>query len=200
MPPNALARTLREQHIRTVLNLRGSNPRERWYRDELRATLDAGATQVDIPLSSCVWMSRIQLRTLVKILESSEYPLIVHCAWGSERTGLTAAISELLRPGGTIDSARAQLAIRYLYVPLGDGKIMGELVEQYAGWVRERGLSHDPSVFRRWVESGYLPGKPSREAWPYDPTPLSVVTRPGPADRSIATGPPGSSPGRAERR
>ncbi|QEH33112.1 hypothetical protein OJF2_16090 [Aquisphaera giovannonii] len=186
MSPAALGRALREHRIRTVLNLRGPNPRERWYRDELRTTLESGATQVDVPLSSCVWMSRVQLRGLIRILEASEYPLIVHCAWGSERTGLTAAISELLRPGGTLESARGQLAIRYLYVPLGDGRIMGEFVEQYADWLRARGLAHDPVAFRRWAEEGYSPGNPSREAWPYDPTPLSVETRPGGPTQQVA--------------
>jgi hypothetical protein len=184
-----LSRTLRDHEIRTVLNLRGPNPRERWYRDELRTTIDAGATQVDIPLSSCVWMSRVQFRTLVHVLDTSEYPLIVHCSWGSERTGLTAAISELLRPGGTIEAAREQLSLRYLYVPLGDGKIMGELIEQYATWLQSRGLAQDPAVFRRWVAEEYSPGKPSREAWPYDPSPLLVETRPqDPGDPRVARG------------
>ena len=58
MPSGVLARTVREHHIKTVLNLRGPNPRESWYREEV-ATRSAGATQVDISLSSCVWMSRI---------------------------------------------------------------------------------------------------------------------------------------------
>ena len=131
MPAGALRQTLRDHHIKTVLNLRGPNPRESWYRDEIAATLAEGATQVDIPLSSCVWMSRIQLRTLVRQLDSCDYPVLIHCAWGSERTGLASAIAELLRPGGTVDEARAQLALRYLYVRLGDGRIMAEFLDQY---------------------------------------------------------------------
>src|SRR5262249_17791834 len=121
MSPEALARTVRAHHIRTVVNLRGPNPRASWYQNEVAATLSANATQVDIPLSSCVWMSRIQLRTLVRVLDTCEYPVLVHCAWGSERTGLTSAVAELLRPTGTLDDARAQLALRYLFVRLGDG-------------------------------------------------------------------------------
>ena len=90
MHPGILAHTLRKHGIRTVVNLRGPNHREAWYRDELAATLAAGATQVDIPLSSCVWMSRIQLKTLIQVLDTCEYPcasaLLV--GFGADRAGL----------------------------------------------------------------------------------------------------------------
>ncbi len=180
MSPSALRRTLREHQIKTVLNLRGPNLKEAWYRDELATTLAARATQVDLSLSSCVWMSRIQFRTLIRVLDTCEYPVLVHCAWGSERTGLTAAVAELLAPGGTLADARRQLALRFLYVRLGDGKIMAELLDQYENWLRAKHYQHHPEVFRQWVAEGYLPGKPNREEWPYDPFPVVVVTHPPP--------------------
>lgn len=180
-----LSATLRDRGVRTVLNLRGSNPEQGWYRDERAATLAAGATQVDVSLSSCVWMSRVQLRTIVKALDEMEYPVLIHCAWGSERTGLVSAIAELLREGSTLDDARAQFTIRHLYVPMGDGRIMSEMIDQYEAWLRAEGTEHSPATFRRWAESGYRPGDPSREDWPYDPYPLIVVTPP-PAETTAA--------------
>ncbi|MGO9596983.1 MAG: tyrosine-protein phosphatase [Isosphaeraceae bacterium] len=181
MSPGALRRTLHDYHVKTVMNLRGANPREPWYQEEIATTLAAGVTQIDLPLSSCVWMSRIQLRALVRILDHCDYPVLLHCAWGSERTGLTAAISQLLRPGSSLEDARSQLGLRYLYVRIGDGKIMAEFLDQYERWLVHEGLTHEPEVFRRWVEGGYIPGKPSREEWPYDPSPLFIVTHPTPS-------------------
>ena len=140
MSPGALLRTLREHQVKTVLNLRGPNPRDSWYRDEVATTLAAGATQIDLPLSSCVWMSRIQFRTLVRVLDTCEYPVLFHCAWGSERTGLAAAVATLLSPGSTLADARRQLALRYLYVRLGNGRIMAELLDQYENWLRAEPL------------------------------------------------------------
>lgn len=186
MPAGALARTVHDLHIKTVVNLRGPNARESWYRDEVAATLSAGATQVDIPLSSCVWMSRIQLRTLVRVLDTCDYPALLHCAWGSERTGLASAIAELLRPSGTLADAREQLAVRHLYVRVGGGRIMAEFLDQYEDWLRRSGLAHRPEVFRRWAAEDYLPGDPNRETWPYDPSPLVVETRPQPTIPSVA--------------
>ncbi len=179
MPRHALERTIHQNHIKTVLNLRGSNRREAWYRDEVKTTNRAGATQVDIAMSSCVWMSRAQLRALVDALDTAEYPILIHCAWGSERSGLVSAFAELLRPGGTLEDARAQFSLGYLFVRVNDGKLMAEHLDQYENWLREGKLAHNPTTFRRWVTEGFRPGVPNREQWPYDPYPLVVITRPG---------------------
>ncbi|GAC1464263.1 MAG: hypothetical protein NVSMB9_02700 [Isosphaeraceae bacterium] len=178
MNAETLGRTLRQRRIKTVLNLRGLNAQQAWYRAERTATIGAGAAQVDLALSSSEWISRARLRTLVRILDSSEYPMLIHCQWGSDRTGLASAVVALLRPGGTLEDARRQFSTGYLYVRAGDGKVMAEHLDQYEGWLRDQGLSHTSGRFRLWVEKGYRPGQPSREQWPYDPHPLVVITRP----------------------
>jgi protein tyrosine phosphatase (PTP) superfamily phosphohydrolase (DUF442 family) len=178
MPASALAQALRERRIKTVLNLRGSNPSASWYRDELAVTREACATHVDVAMSSCLWMSRVQLQAVVKTLDAAEYPMLIHCAWGSERTGLVSAFAELLRSGGTLDDARAQFSIRYLFVRVNDGKVMAEHLDQYENWLRARRIEHQPANFHRWVDEGFQPGQPSREDWPYDPYPLVVIARP----------------------
>ncbi len=178
MGASSLGRAVRDHGVKTVLNLRGSHPGVRWYDDERSATLAAGATQVDVAMSSCEWMSRDQLRTLIDVLDQSDYPLLVHCWRGAERTGLVSAFVILLRPGSTLGEARAQFSPYYLYFPVGDGVVMPGHLDQYEKWLKAHGLSHSPEEFRRWVAGGYSPGKPSREDWPYDPYPLKVVTRP----------------------
>jgi protein tyrosine phosphatase (PTP) superfamily phosphohydrolase (DUF442 family) len=177
MPSSSLDRTVRDYKIKTVLNLRGSN-KDSWYAAEREATTDAGATQVDIAMSSCIWMSRAQLRTVVEALDTAEYPLLIHCQWGAERTGLISAFAELLRPGSTLEDARSQFSIKYLFVRVNDGKVMAEHLDQYERWLAERGWKHEPGYFRRWVAEGYRPQLPNREQWPYDPYPLVVITRP----------------------
>lgn len=186
MSPDGLARVVREHKIKTVFNLRGPHPEHVWYRGEQKATLDAGATQVDMALSSSEWMSRVQLRTLIQTLDAVERPLLVHCWRGSERTGLVMALSRLLEPGSTLEQARAEFSLRYLYARVGDGKIMAEHLDQYERWLRRQGLKHAPEHLRRWAEEGYQPGTPGREDWPYDPFPLVVITRPDRQTREVA--------------
>ncbi len=177
MPASSLARTIRDHRIKTVLNLRGVN-KDAWYVAERATTLEAGATQVDIPMSSCIWMSRAQLRTLIATFDTAEYPILIHCQWGAERTGLASAFAELLRPDSTLEDARRQFSIGYLFLRVNDGKIMAEHLDQYELWLATHGVTHSPATFRRWVADGFQPMKPNREQWPYDPYPLVVVTRP----------------------
>jgi protein tyrosine phosphatase (PTP) superfamily phosphohydrolase (DUF442 family) len=171
-----LAAKLRDHQIKTVLNLRGSHPESAWYLAELRATLDAGATQVDIALSSCEWMSKAQARVLLEVLETAERPLLVHCFHGSERTGMVSAFAELLRPGSTLRDAEGQFTAWHLYFGIGDGVVTRQHLENYEAWLKSKSLDHHPDHFRRWLGQEYQPGEPGRERWNYDPYPLVVRT------------------------
>jgi hypothetical protein len=140
-------------------------------------------------------MSRDQARMLVRVLETCDYPLLIHCWRGAERTGWVSAISELLRPAGTLDDARGQFSLRYLFVGAGDGALMLDHLELYERSLRAQGTLHTPERFRQWMEAGYRPGRPSREQWPYDPYPLVVISRPapGPAVDRLAKGVPSNT-------
>lgn len=187
MSAGTLGRTVHTRHIKSVLNLRGDNPKERWYRAERSATLDSGATQIDVHMASDLWLSRTEARTLVKILDSCEYPLLIHCEWGAERTGLVSAVATLLRSGSSLADARRQFSLYYLFLPVGDGAVMAKHLDLYAQWLAQQHVSHSPERFRRWITTVYEPDGPSRELWPYDPYPPMVVSRPwariGPTDR-----------------
>jgi hypothetical protein len=180
LQPADLGHKVAEHKVRTVLNLRGYHPEQAWYCAEREQTLAQGATQVDIAMSARDWMSRVQLRKLVEVLETAEPPILIHCWRGSERTGLASAFATLLREGSTIAEARAQFSAGYLFVPMGAGVVSLRHLEQYEGWLKQTGLSHTPDVFRRWVAEGFVPGHPGREDWPFDPFPLVVMTRPTP--------------------
>lgn len=177
MRAKSLALAVRDHRIKTVLNLRGSHPESSWYREERAATLEAGATQIDLPLSSCEWLSRAQARALLEVFETAERPILVHCFHGSERTGMVSAFLELLRPGSTLTDAEGQFTLRHMYFGLGDGVVTRQHLELYESWLREKSLAHSPDRFRSWLGSEFRPGVPGRERWEYDPYPLVVVTR-----------------------
>ena len=178
LTPAGLRRAIEANGIRTVLNLRGSNPSQDWYRGERAATLERGCTQVDFAMASDLYLSRAQARCLVEVLDFSPRPMLIHCQWGAERTGLAAAFADLLRTGGSVESARGQFSIRHLYLPIKDGLVMSEHVELYARHLKTNGLDHTPTQFRRWVTEAYRPPTPSREEWAADPYPLLIVHRP----------------------
>lgn len=180
-----LTRVIRDKGIRTVLNLRGPNPSADWYPAERLATIGAGATLVDVPLASDYWLTREQARGLVELLDSAERPLLVHCQFGAERTGLVSMMAVLLRPGGTLEEARSQFSPYFLFLPTEDGLVMLGHLRQYERWLGREGVEHSADAFRRWIGDHYRPGTPNRSQWPYDPYPLRVVTRPGDPTTSV---------------
>ena len=175
---DTLGRLIRAKGIRTVLNLRGPNPETAWYRAERAATIEAGATLIDIPMASDYWMTRDQAKTVIETLDSCERPVLIHCQFGAERTGLVAVIAELIRPGGSLAEARAELSPYYLFLPIQDGVVVRGHLRQYERWLGLSGREHSAATFRRWIAEWYVPGTPNRSQWPYDPYPLRVVTRP----------------------
>lgn len=175
---STLRRTIDRYDIKTVLNLRGPNPSSAWYRDEVAATLRSGASQVDIPLASDQYLSRHQARVLLETLETCERPVLIHCQFGAERTGLACALLTLLEPGSTVKQARRQFSPYYLFLPVQDGAVMLGHLRAYQEWLAARGFQHAPARVRRWLAAEYQPGSPSREEWPYDPYPLRLVTGP----------------------
>lgn len=174
-----LTHLIRQHRIRSVINLRGPNPDTAWYRAERSATLASGATQVDVPLASDLWLSRAQARALVELLDEVETPALVHCQWGAERTGLVAAILQLLRPGGRLEDAEAEFSLHYLFARYKDGKVMAGHLDAYKSWLAAGGHTHSPARFRHWLLDVYRPLGPSRDDWSFNPYPLVVVTRPG---------------------
>lgn len=170
-----LSDLIRSHKLRTVLNLRGPNPDQAWYTAEVDATLDAGATHVDIPLASDQWLSREQARTLIETLDTIDYPALVHCEFGAERTGLVSALARLLRPGSTLSDGYDEFSPRYLFVALKDGHVMLGHLDRYAAWLASRGQAHTPERLRSWLLKHYQPPSPSREQWPCDPYPSKVT-------------------------
>jgi protein tyrosine phosphatase (PTP) superfamily phosphohydrolase (DUF442 family) len=176
---------IRSRGLRTVLNLRGPNPDQSWYASEVDATLDAGAIHVDIPLASDQWLSREQARTLIETLDTIDYPALVHCEFGAERTGLVSALARLLQPGSTLSDGYDEFSPRYLFVALKDGRVMLGHLDRYAAWLASRGEIHAPERLRSWLLDHYHPPTPSREQWPCDPYPRKVTLSRAP-DGSIA--------------
>jgi protein tyrosine phosphatase (PTP) superfamily phosphohydrolase (DUF442 family) len=180
LAPDQLQRVIERHQIRMVLNLRGPNPDQAWYAREVAVSLEHGVTHISVPLASDQWLSHEQVRTLLDVLDRAEYPLLVHCEFGAERTGLVSALIALLRPESTLRDGLAQFSAAYLFLPVNDGCVMLGHIREYEAWLHKTGQAHDPLTLRRWLLTVYTPGTPSREYWPCDPYPRKVVSRPGP--------------------
>jgi len=152
-------REVREHGIRTVVNLRGCCFPLPWYMEESRATQALDVAQEDVCFSAGRLPSLPQLRRYLEVLDRAEYPLLLHCRRGADRTGLAAAIVLLLQSDQTFNSARKQLGLRHGHVALGNTEFLDQFFDFYADWLRARDTEHSPAVFRHWLLYEYCPAE-----------------------------------------
>jgi hypothetical protein len=144
--------------IRTVVNLRGICFGCDFYYDECRATHRFNVSQEDVGLSAGRLPPSSELSLLIRALDQSEQPVLIHCRQGVDRTGLVSAIVLLLYTDADVKKARDELSLRYGHVALGRTAYMSRFFDLYEEWLAKKQLVHSRDVFRRWVEKEYCPG------------------------------------------
>lgn len=117
MDRRELATAVRRYEFRAVLNLRGPNPGEAWYNDEVGVCQDLGLKHADFKLSARRDVAPEQVRQLEELLRCLPKPFLVHCNGGGDRSGFAAALYQLHLRGRPPAEARRQLSWRYGHVP-----------------------------------------------------------------------------------
>lgn len=154
-----LERVIADKHIRTVLNLRGCCPEMEWYQADARATHACQIGQEDLTFSAKRYPPSTEIVRLVEVFDEVEYPVLIHCARGSDRTGLACGMAVLLLTDGGIDAARRQLHPRYGHVAaVGRTGVLDEFFDAYEAKLAATGESHSPERFRKWATTEYCPG------------------------------------------
>ena len=90
--PAELASYVRRYGLKTVINLRGTHPKAKWYKGEKRVTDTLGVRMIDFKMSASKELSTARAEELVALLKSAEKPILVHCKAGADRTGLVSVI------------------------------------------------------------------------------------------------------------
>lgn len=113
----ALRKVVVSAGIRTILNLRGAHPGERWYDEEEAAAQENGIRYVSIGISARSIPDMATMIEIADILREAPRPILVHCIGGSDRSGLASAIFELAVEGSSEADAAGQLSIAYGHFP-----------------------------------------------------------------------------------
>jgi protein tyrosine phosphatase (PTP) superfamily phosphohydrolase (DUF442 family) len=152
-----LAEWISELGLRTVLNLRGqkSDDDRHWLKEEIATAEQAGIAHVSLRMSAADMPPAQTLRELVRVIDTAERPLLLHCKAGAERSGLAAAVVVLLETGD-LDAARAEFALDKGFVQLLNPRLP-RVLDDYEAWLRERGETSTPDRFRAWATTEYAP-------------------------------------------
>ncbi len=137
--------TLRKYHIRTVINLRGGNMSNDYYRDEVDETRAMGDVHVDIPMSARHLPPPDELKKLIHTFDRDPYPMIFHCQGGSDRSGLVGALYLAICRNVPLEQAEeSQLTMRYGHFGFTSTGAMNQFFDLYRKNSQGLGL-------RQWI-------------------------------------------------
>jgi len=128
--PAGLENVISQLGIKTVLNLRGPNPGKPWYDAEAQVCEAMNVTLADHPMSSSHLPSGELLSAIIDTLLTADYPLLIHCAGGADRSGAVSAIYRMLILGHDRRDALTELSPLYFHFR-GATPCMDTLAEWY---------------------------------------------------------------------
>ncbi len=113
LSPEWLAYYIKRYGLKTVINLRGEQSSELWWRNEKQLTDALDVTLYNIPMASHELSTKEHLTTLLDLFDKAEQPILVHCHVGADRTGEAAALWKLEQEKKSKSEALGQLSFLY---------------------------------------------------------------------------------------
>ncbi|HEX8724161.1 MAG TPA: tyrosine-protein phosphatase [Gemmatimonadaceae bacterium] len=111
------ARVIRDQGIKSIVNLRGAHPGAGWYDNEVAVSDSLGVAHFDFGLSAEHMVTPTQIDQILALIRRAPKPVLIHCQGGADRSGLVAALYEAEIAGRSSEVADQQLSLRYGHFP-----------------------------------------------------------------------------------
>ena len=145
-----VAPLLKQFGIKTIINLRGANPKSSWYEPERQICKNLGISHLNSPLHARRSPGKEALVTLLKAFETASFPILIKCSGGADRTTLASCLY-LLKIYGKhgLDEANKQTRFwPYLHLPQRHQRWIKYFPEFFAE-------SHNGTTLIDWIESFY---------------------------------------------
>ena len=113
-----LEEAIRQYQIKTVISLRGSPGETSYYEREADTLTRLQIKFVPVPLSDDFYPNENDLKLILNEFDAGQYPILIHCRVGADRTGMIAAIYERAYMNKSIDESLRQLTFNNWHVPL----------------------------------------------------------------------------------
>jgi len=135
--PEALARYVKEQGIRSIINLRGNNAGASWYDAEAASARAHAIAHYDFRMSARQQLDRKRAQELIDLMNKAEKPVLIHCQGGADRSGLASALYLAAIAKAGEEAAERQISLRYGHIslPMSAGYAMDETFEALEPWL-----------------------------------------------------------------
>jgi len=136
---------------KTVINLRGQSPKG-FYLLEREACEQHGIKLINFRMFSRDTHTAYKIRAAKELFDMIEYPAVMHCKSGADRTGIMGVLYRHFKMGETIETAIEQLSLKYMHVRHGKTGMLDFFFEDYLAY-----NAKTPMAFMDWVENVYDP-------------------------------------------
>jgi len=144
--PRQLANIKKKYGIKTIINLRGENGLAA-YRLEKKACEELDLNLINFRIYSRNPPQIDEVKGLIEIYQTVEYPVLIHCKSGSDRTGIAAALYRILILNQTVKEASNELHWSYGHIKTSHTGVLDYFLERYVSHSEKQKIS-----FLEWVK------------------------------------------------
>ena len=144
--PRQLKKLKQKYGIKTIINLRGENGLAA-FKLENEACQKLNLNLVNYRLYSRNPPQLDEITGLIKIYQSVEYPALIHCKSGSDRTGIAAALYRILILNEAVKSAATELHWSFGHIKTSHTGVLDYFLECYVNHEKLHKIS-----FLDWVK------------------------------------------------
>lgn len=106
-----------EYKIKTVISLRGSPGRTDYYEPEAETAAKLNLKFVPVPMSDEYYPLPSELKEIFQVFQDpNNYPVLIHCRVGTDRTGMIAALYERVYMNKSVEESLKQLTVANWHV------------------------------------------------------------------------------------
>ena len=139
----------RDMGIKSVINLRGSDPRAHYLFEEESCRI-LGLQLYNSKLHARNAVPRERIVAVIDLMRSVQRPFMFHCKSGADRAGFCAAMYQMIFDGVSVQKAREQLSIKYIHL-----KWSKTGVQDYILDVFEARQAKGDIDFETWIRTEY---------------------------------------------
>jgi len=147
---------LAQDGIKTILNLRAESPKG-FYLLEEEACAVHGIKLVNFRVYSRDVHTPEKIRAAKELFPTLEYPVMMHCKSGADRTGFMGVLYRHFHMGDSIEQAMDQLSFKYLHIKEGKTGMLDFFFHDYLKYAAQEKENGRDIEFIEWVETIYEP-------------------------------------------